>query len=254
MNAPVQLTDRLDAIGRSVANSQHGLAVIGLGSVGIELSRIDQYSDLDFFVIVEDGSKKQYLENLDWLSSVAPIAYYFQNTADGFKILYADGIFCEMAVFDISELEKIPFAEGRFVWKAAHISDELRIPKSTEGQQTPQGEEWLLGEALTNMYIGLCRFWRGEQLSAARFVQGYALDRIVDLSSRLATAGDAPADVFMPERRYEQRYPELAAHLPAFMQGYEKTPASARAMLDFLDSNFDINPAIKAEIIKLSRS
>ena len=254
MNAPVQLTARLDAIGRSVASSKHGLAVIGLGSAGIELGRIDQYSDLDFFVIVEDGSKKQYLENLDWLSSIAPIAYYFQNTADGFKLLYADGIFCEMAVFDISELERIPFAEGRLVWKAAHISDKLRIPKSKAGRETPQNEDWLLGEALTNIYVGLCRFRRGEKLSAARFVQGYALDRIVDLSARLATAGDAPADVFMPERRYEQRYPELALHLPAFMQGYEKTPASARAMLDFLDSNFDINPAIKAEIMQLCHS
>ncbi len=251
MNTPAQLTARLDAIGRSVAGSKHGLAVIGLGSVGIELSRIDQYSDLDFFVIVEDGSKQQYLENLDWLSSIAPISYYFQNTADGFKILYADGIFCEMAVFDISELEKIPFAEGRIVWKAVHINDGIRIPKCKEGRQTAQSEEWLLGEALTNIYVGLCRFLRGEKLSAARFVQGYALDRIVDLSARLAIAGDAPADVFMPERRYEQRYPDVAMHLPAFMQGYEKTPASARVMLDFLDSNFDINPAMKAEIIKL---
>lgn len=251
MNTPAQLTARLDAIGRSVADSEHGLAVIGLGSVGIELDRIDQYSDLDFFVIVEDGSKQQYLENLDWLSSIAPIAYYFRNTADGFKILYADGIFCEMAVFDISELESIPFAEGRIVWKATHISDEIRIPKNQEGRQTPQSEEWLLGEALTNIYVGLCRFWRGEKLSAARFVQGYALDRIVDLSARLATAEDSPADVFMPERRYEQRYPEIANKLPSFMQGYEKTPASARAMLDFLDKNFAINPAMKAAIIKL---
>ena len=129
MNTPAQLIARLNAIGQAVANSSHGLAVIGLGSVGIELSRIDQYSDLDFFVIVEDGTKKVYLENLDWLSSIAAIAYSFQNTADGFKLLYEDGIFCEMAVFDISELGNIPFAEGRIVWKAPHISEEIRLPE-----------------------------------------------------------------------------------------------------------------------------
>ncbi len=50
--------------------------------------------------------------------------------------------------------------------------------------------DWLLGEALTNLYVGLQRELRGERLSAMRFIQGYALDRLVALAGRLA----APAD------------------------------------------------------------
>jgi hypothetical protein len=33
------------------------IALIGVGSVGRELDRIDEYSDLDFFVVVDDGAK-----------------------------------------------------------------------------------------------------------------------------------------------------------------------------------------------------
>ena len=110
------------------------------------------------------------------------------------------------------------------------------------------------GEALTNIYVGLCRFHRGEKLSAARFVQGYALDRIVDLSARLSSPGDSPADVFMPERRFEQRYPAIAQHPIRIYAGirwhYRLRPGNA---WDFLDTHFRINPAIKTEILKLAK-
>ena len=51
------LLERLNAIGQSVAGTSAGLAVLGLGSVGSEPDRLDNYSDLDFFVIVRPGCK-----------------------------------------------------------------------------------------------------------------------------------------------------------------------------------------------------
>ena len=50
-----KLLQRLDAIGHALEQSGHALALIGLGSAGRETHRIDAYSDLDFFVVVEDG-------------------------------------------------------------------------------------------------------------------------------------------------------------------------------------------------------
>src|SRR5512145_3267505 len=93
------LLARLDQIGAALAASGHALALIGLGSVGEELDRLDDYSDLDFFAIVETGHKRRYIDDLDWLSSIAPIAYRFLNSPDGYKLLFTDGIFCEFAVF-----------------------------------------------------------------------------------------------------------------------------------------------------------
>lgn len=165
---PNLLLQRLEAIGQSLENSGHALALIGLGSVGTELERIDQHSDLDFFAIVEDGYKQRYIENLDWLSSLAPVAYSFQNTVDGYKLLYQDGIFCEFAVFELGELKHIPFSEGRIVWKKLQVDDSITVPVRKSSSESKQSVQWHLGEALTNLLIGLKRFRRGEKLSGSR--------------------------------------------------------------------------------------
>jgi hypothetical protein len=41
MNTPTALLDRLDAIGRSLNHHDDALALIGLGSVGLERDRLD---------------------------------------------------------------------------------------------------------------------------------------------------------------------------------------------------------------------
>ena len=148
---------RLNEIGRSLEQSGHALALIGLGSVGLELDRLDPYSDLDFFAIVEAGYKRTYLDALPWLSDVHPIAYSFPNTEDGYKVLFADGIFCEFAVFEPAELEHIPFAPGRMVWKRADAPDTWSQPASIPTPRSRHSRDWLLGEALTNLYVGLNR-------------------------------------------------------------------------------------------------
>lgn len=243
------LLARLDAIGKSLQRSGNALALLGLGSVGQETDRLDDYSDLDFFAIVKDGHKTAFIENLEWLSSVHPLTYYFKNTADGYKLLFADGIFCEFAVFEPHELAHIPFTGGRIVWQDESFDASIAAsPPRTASKQTV---EWLLGEALTNLYVGLGRYHRGEKLSAARFIQGYALDRILELAASLEAPQPGHEDIFVLERRYEQRYPGVAAHLPQFVQGYERSRESARAMLAYLDAHFVMNTAMKMAILEL---
>lgn len=251
MNHSEKLLNRLNAIGQALSQRPTARALIGLGSVGTELDRLDDFSDLDFFVIVAPGSKVTYLQDLSWLSDIAPVTYAFLNTRDGYKLLYADGIFCEFAVFEEAELAAIPFVAGRIVWKADGVSDDLATPAPPSNAPTKPTLEWILGEALTNLYVGLMRDQRGEKLSAMRFIQGFAVDRVVQLSARVESAVFAHPDPFSPERRYEQQYPTLAPLLPAMLQGYEKNRQSALAMLTFLDQHFDINPAMKAAIEEL---
>ncbi len=250
---PQTLLARLDAIGRSLEGSGHALALIGLGSVGLELDRLDAYSDLDFFAIVEDRYKLRYIENLDWLSAVCPIVYHFRNTPDGHKLLFQDGIFCEFAVFEQTELRSIPFARGRIIWKRPEVDDTIGVPSVTGPLKPNDTLEWLLGEALTNLYVGLSRLRRGEKLSAARLIQHYAVDRVLDLAPRIEPGTSAPKDAFAPERRFEQRFPGVAQALPSFVQGYDRNRESARAILEFLEQHFEVNPAMAAAIRELGR-
>jgi len=251
MNDTAFLLRRLDEIGEALSKSSTALALIGLGSVGVELDRLDRYSDLDFYVIVKPGSKPQYLEDLSWLSEVTPIAYAFANTQDGYKLLFDDGIFCEFAVFEEAELRATTFAPGRIVWKAQGVDEALGIPQQSAPAPQPHSADWLVGEALTNLYVGLLRDLRGEKLSAMRFIQGYAIDRILELSERVETATSAHPDPFNLERRYEERYPGMAWLLPGFLQGYERNRQSALATLAFLDERFEVNPAMGQAVLRL---
>ena len=254
MAEPDQLLQRLEAIGHSVAGTGRGLALLGLGSVGAEPNRLDHYSDLDFFVIAQPGAKGYFLDSLFWLESVAPVVYSFLNTPDGYKLLFADGIFAEMAIFEAGELAHIPFAGGRIIWQEEGFS----LPVPLSGNALPAAEpahatEWLVNEALTNLYIGLGRYQRGEKISAACFIQGHAVDRLLDLAPHIEKSQAEQPDPFDPTRRFERSFAETAVYLPQFMPGYEESPAAARAILAFLDLHFDLNPALKEAILERSQ-
>lgn len=247
------LLTRLSEIGTSLQASGSALALIGLGSVGLELERLDEYSDLDFFVIVQDGYKPRYLQNLDWLTAVCPAAFYFLNTPDGYKFLYQDGIFCEFAVFERHELSSIPFAAGRVVWKQTWIDEKIGVPAAASPSAPQQTQEWQLGEALTNLYVGLGRYHRGEKLSAARFIQHYAVDRIIALARQVEAGQPVFEDPFSGERRFESRFPGIARELPDFIQGYERSCESALAILAFMEAHFQVNQAMADAIRTLAR-
>ena len=248
---PDILLTRLNQIRQSLAHSGHALALIGLGSVGEELHRLDEYSDLDFFAIVETGYKRRYIDNLDWLGNIAPIAYHFLNSPDGYKLLFADGIFCEFAVFEPQELETIPFAPGRIVWKREDAPENLHRPAREPVQGERRSVEFLVGEAVTNLYVGMGRDKRGEKLSAMRFIQGYAVDRLVELAETIEPEQDVTRDLFVNERRFEARHPIVAKELPFWVQGYERNRESALAILSFLEEHFEVNGAMAESIRQL---
>jgi hypothetical protein len=202
-------------------------------------------------VIVEDGFKQAYIHDLAWLERVAAVTYHFQNTMDGFKLLFADDVFCEFAVFEMHELASIPFAPGRIVWKKPGVPDELAVPALEPPPPSGHDLGWHIGEALTHLYVGLQRFNRGEKLFGARFVQQYALDCVLWLAERLDPGQPAFRDAFSSERHFEQRFPKVAQHLASFVQGYERTPESALAILVFLEAHAEVNAGMAAAIRKL---
>lgn len=248
---PERLLARLDALGRSLEATGRALALLGLGSVGQELGRLDAYSDLDFFAVVEDDAKADFIADLGWLEAVAPVAYAFQNTPDGYKLLFADGIFCEFAVFTMAELVGAAYAPGRVVWRRPEVDPAIAIPANAPVAAVPS-PAWQLGEALTNLYVGLARLRRGELLTAQRFIQHYAVDRVVRLAEGFEAPRAAYPDPFGPERRVEARLPELARHLPDFVQGYTRSAASALAILAYLEQHAEVNPAFARAIRALA--
>lgn len=242
---PALLLARLEAIAHVLADRPDALGLVAVGSSGAERDRLDAFSDLDFFVAVADGAKADYIADLGWLAAAGPVAFSFQNTVDGHKLLYADGVFCEFAVFTLAELAAAQAAGAHVVW--ARDGAALRIGAPTAA--AAPSEEWELGEALTNLYVGLGRLRRGELLTAQRFVQHYAVDRAIALAAAREPAQGGAPDPFSPERRIERRHPALARLLPTFVQGYDRSAESALAILAFLEAHWPVDPAL-AEAIR----
>lgn len=109
-----------------------------------------------------------------------------------------------------------------------------------------------LNEALTNLYVGLSRYARGERLSATRFVQGYAIDRILSVLHLLEHEVDYYPDSFGNERRLEKRYPRFAEIIGDMIQGYDYVPESAIRILNFIEEVYPVNRRLSDEIRRLA--
>ncbi|MBP7095214.1 MAG: hypothetical protein KBC36_03890 [Spirochaetia bacterium] len=249
------LERRLTDIGNSLLTDSEGLGLLALGSVGVETARRDAWSDLDFFAIVQPGSKPRWLADIAWLEAVAPVAWSFENTKDGRKLLFADGVYAEYAVFTPDELAGAAFAEGRWIVRRAELPDGLRVTTNDSGRIRPRADTtWSAGELVSCLYVGLCRFHRGEQLSAWRFVQTFCLDRWQELVEQLEPVSEALADPYGRDRRFEARWPNAAAMLPRLIRGLEETPAAALAYLEWLEARNLAPPAMSSEIRRLAGS
>ncbi|WP_188694639.1 hypothetical protein [Silvimonas amylolytica] len=243
MNTRSALLQRLQDIGQSLQQSGDALALFGLGSAGIERERMDRWSDLDFFAIAKNGKKARLIDRLDWLSSIRPLAFAYRNTIDGHKVMFDDGIFCEFAVFELDELPRIFYSPGQMVWAAPGVPETICEPVAQPVATKP--EDWLIGEILGNLYVGLGRYARGEHLSGFRLVQVDAVNRVLELTA-LAGVPAALTDRFAPERRFEFRYPDQP--VVAFMPGYTATPQAAIHILDWLSARYPVNAAMDKTI------
>ena len=241
------LLKRLDCLASSLSKQEHCLAFLALGSAA-DINRLDDYSDLDFFLITEEGYAKSFIDSLAWLETCSSLAYTFRNTIDGYKVMWEDGIYAEFAVFNPSQLSQIPFTEGRFIFnknpQTIKGSPALSYPKLS------QTLEYAFNEIITNLYVGLSRYHRGEKLSAFRLIQVHAVDRYLAMMHLFYEEKPIASDPFSLERRVESRYP-LMTSWNQLMLGYDRTLESAHEMLNLLETIQPINPVLKKEIVKL---
>ena len=243
---------RLDRLAAHLATDDHVLAVLGLGSAGQETHRFDEHSDIDFFVVLDSASAQDgYLQDPGWLAGFGgAVAYSFVNDPHGRKALFADGLFVEYAVFTSDQLAALPVVGARVVWsRDGH--DPLTSSPAPARPTAVDTVDFHRDEALTNLYVGLHRELRGERLTAMRFIQVYAVDRVLalvrlDPASRL----DHP-DHFESTRRIEQA--DLPTDLPLhrMVPGYEHNVDAARAVLDWLTTHHVTHPVMTRAVLRL---
>ena len=101
--------------------------VIGLIFVGSAAAteRVDQYSDQDFFLVVQAGTGESFRQDLSWLPNWQQIALHPRETAHGLKVVYQNGDVLEFAVFEDSELELCSANDYRVVLDRTNLTERM---------------------------------------------------------------------------------------------------------------------------------
>lgn len=210
VNYQNQMVQKLEQI-------EDALGLMFAGSAA-DLSRVDQYSDQDFYLVVKDGTAESFRQDLSWLPNHEQIILRPRETEHGLKVLYQDGTMLEFAVFEIGELPThMAPKDNRVVFDRGGVAEIIeQITKRDHRPFDPESEYQLF---LTLLQIGAGRVKRGEVLAGAQHIKSYALNHLLGLIRHYNPIESDSSDALNRYRRFELDYPELGGELSELVDG-----------------------------------
>lgn len=207
--------------------------LVALGSMAGRGRIPDEWSDHDFWVVVDDGAAERLRTTQDWLPDPERIVLFFRETHHGVKAVYDDGHLLEPAIFEAGELSITRANEYRVLVDKMDLAARMEtIAASTaaEASDNQPDDEFLFGQFLTSLLVGTGRWARGERQSGRVFVKQHAVGHLLQLANRHC-APEAPSSVdsLDPDRRLELAFPEFADRLGAAL--VEDIPVAAEELL-----------------------
>ena len=233
------IRETLEILSHQAQNSPHAIALVGAGSAGTEIIRMDQYSDIDFFLIVEDGFSKEFIDDNSWFGSKLPIVFAFRDTEHGNKALLENGVFLEFAIFTEAELAQNGIPGLRVIWCKPGFS----LPDVSANQPQVRELSYYVDQALSNLLVGALRLRRGERLAAVAMIERYALTNLL-VAFRVANNLQIQ-DPYNIERRAEEA---LGIDFAPLLQGYERLELSLENILAFAEEHLDVNVSMVQSI------
>jgi hypothetical protein len=210
-------------------------AVLGLVALGTtaEPTWRDAWSDHDFWVVTQPGRQDGLLDDLAWLPNSDAILVRARHGRRHYSVLYRSGHRAEFAVFDPEEAATGTVTVYHVLFDRADVA---AVVARAREHGRPQSWSEARGVFLfDNFLILLCtavaRWRRGEQLTARRYLDHFALDSLLALA--LADSLDRDPD---PRRHIEHRHPRLAQALESM--ACRPVPEKAIAMLDLAEQTF----------------
>ncbi len=206
-----RFTERLVA---GLEGDERVLGIVGLGSTARSGREPDRWSDHDVWIVVRDGEQERFRSHVGWLPDADQIAWWHRETEHGLSVIYRSGHLVECAVFAAGEL-----SVARANW-AAVLLDRGGIAGRVAALQAHTAAtidrtatQWLLGQLLAALVVGVSRWARGERVSG----QYRLMDGIGHLV-RLLAAHVPPSradllDELDPLRRVEDAWPAIGAEL-----------------------------------------
>ena len=238
-----KVKETLETLSLAAQKSPHAMALVGAGSAGAESSRMDDYSDIDFFLIVEDGFSAAFIDDNSWFGSLLPIVFSFRDTEHGNKVLLENGVFLEFAIFTEVELALYGIPGLRTIWSKSGFT----LPDFPANKISERELSYYVNQALSNLLVGALRLKRGERLAALVMIERHALTNL--LTAYRLKKNLKIEDPYVIERRAEQA---LGVDFAPLIQGYENLEGSLIEILNFAEKNYEVNVEIVQSIKSLN--
>ena len=227
-----------DALVARIAQRPEVVGLVLLGS-GAERARLDEWSDHDFYLVVEPDVAERYRQDLSWLPEGPDIVLSPRETGHGLKVVLADGHVMEFAVASLEDVATFAAHHWRVVHDTGPLTAVIEsIAARTAREIAERPAPDLLRAAglfCSLLLIGIGRARRGELVAASAHVRMYALDELLDLVGALVPADPAALrDGLDPRRRVEDTFGPLGARIGAALD--RPVEDCARELLDIAET------------------
>ena len=221
------------ALVASVSARPDVLGLVLLGS-GAERHRIDEWSDHDFYLVVDDGVAEDYRLDLSWLPDAERIVLAPRETEHGLKVVYDDGHVLEFAVATLGEVAGFGTNHWRVVVDRGGVEPVIRAAAERSAAPADRDDVRDIELFLALLLIGTGRARRGEVLAAGEFTRSHALGLLLAVwRSRRPAEHPERLDRLDPHRRFELVYPAAAAELANALR--EDPERAGRALLEIAE-------------------
>jgi hypothetical protein len=208
------------------------LGLVAVGSMAEQDYQPDDWSDHDFFVIVNPGKQEKFRNEISWLPEPDHVVFFFRETSHGVKALYDHGHLLEYAIFDPEELRLAKVNRYRILQDRSNLQlrmQEIVSDTRQQGHRNTYDDLWLIGQFLTQMLVAAGRYRRGEELSGYFFMMSGLRHLILLFSKHLKSGKETLKDEIDPVRRFESLYPELGKEINKLMRS--SIPQTAAGLL-----------------------
>jgi hypothetical protein len=225
-------------------------AVIGLVACGsmAALHRRDEWSDHDFFVVVESGQQEHFRTHLAWLPDADHIIMAFRETEHGLKVMYDSAHLIEFAVFDVEELRQAKANDYAVLLDRDSVATTMTT-HVVKKERPPRNLHQDFLQTLSLMQVGASRYARGERLSSHVFLKAYTLMHLLPvLAHYLPSDTRNKLDNLDSFRRFEQAFPTVGQ---AINEALTLSPlACAQRLLEIADASLaHVMPAYPAQVV-----
>jgi hypothetical protein len=213
--------------------------VVLLGSAA-DTARADEWSDVDLWLVVADGTQDRYREDLSWLPDHERIVLVARETEHGRVVVFDDGRLVELAVASLPELAVFRATQSRVVLDRGGVAEAVATIAVPAAPPRREDARRALAMLCGRLLVGVGRARRGELLSAGEIVRSYAVGEVLVALRELHPVRAERLDLLDLRRRVESVYPEQAAALAALCR--DDVEPAARRLLGLAEDWFAGEP------------